>query len=341
MIVKPAEAERFLARLPEQIGAVLLYGPDNGVVRERAERLARSIVEDLRDPFRVAEIEGSALVEDPAWLSSEAAALSMTGGRRVVRVRAAGNALSRILEPVLANYKGSALIVAEAGDLARDSSLRELFQEASNAAAIACYQDSPEAIAELVRVSLKSEGLAIAPDALDEAVSLLGADRGTTRRELDKLLLYVHGQSRVSLEDVRAIMGDDAEARIEDVCDAAGTGDAERLDLALERLGTSGVSAVAILRFAIGHFQRLAVGKGQFDKGDTPDAIARRARPPVHFARMGAFRTQLRNWSVERLRDALDLLLETEALCKSTAVPAEAACGRALFTVAAWGRLPA
>ena len=36
---------------------------------------------------------------------------------------------------------------------------------------------------------------------------------------------------------------------------------------------------------------------------------------------------------------ALDLLLDTEALCKTTGVPAEAACSRAFFTVAAWARL--
>jgi DNA polymerase-3 subunit delta len=49
---------------------------------------------------------------------------------------------------------------------------------------------------------------------------------------------------------------------------------------------------------------------------------------------------QLRNWSEARLGEALDLLLETEALCKTTALPAEAACGRALITIAAWARLP-
>ena len=95
-------------------------------------------------------------------------------------------------------------------------------------------------------------------DALEEAVSLLGADRGTTRREVEKLLLYMHGRKSVTLDDVRAIMGDEAEARIEEVCDAAGEGDGTRLDRALERLWTAGISPVAILRVAMGHFQRLA-----------------------------------------------------------------------------------
>jgi DNA polymerase-3 subunit delta len=339
MIVKPAESERLLGRLPAGLMAVLLYGPDQGLVRERAERLALSIVTDLRDPFRVADLEGVALLEDPARLFTEAAALSMTGGRRILRIRAAGNALARQFESFLPEAQSDALVVVEAGDLAKDSRLREIFEEAANAAAIPCYLDSRESISELVRNALKAQGISIAPDALDEAVSLLGADRGTTRREAEKLLLYMHGRQHVGLEDVRAIMGDEAEARIEEACDAAGEGDARRLDRALERLWSAGVSPVAILRMAMSHFQRLALAGTQIAKGESAEAVAKRARPPIHFTRLASFRTQLRNWSAERLGEASDLLLETEALCKSTAVPAEAACGRALFTIAAWARI--
>jgi DNA polymerase-3 subunit delta len=340
MIVKPAESERLLDRLPRGLMAVLLFGPDQGLVRERAERLVLSIVPDLRDPFRVADMEGGALQEDPARLFTEAAALSMTGGRRVVRIRGAGNALARQFASFLAEAQSDALVIVEAGDLAKDSSLREVFEEAPNAAAIACYLDSPESISELVRNSLNAHGISIAPDALQEGVSLLGADRGTTRREVEKLLLYMHGRQNVDLEDVRAIMGDEAEARIEEACDGAGEGDTRRLDRALERLWTAGVSPVAILRMAMSHFQRLALAVTQIAKGESADAIAKRARPPIHFTRIASFRAQLRNWSAERLGEALDLILETETLCKSTAVPAEAACGRALFTIAAWARLP-
>ncbi|HTT82504.1 MAG TPA: DNA polymerase III subunit delta [Rhizomicrobium sp.] len=340
MIIKPAESERFLAHLPPDLVAILLYGPDQGLVRERAEKVITSIVPDLRDPFRIAELESAALTEDPGRLFAEAGALSMSGGRRVVRIRAATNTLARIFEPFLTEAKSEALVVVEAGDLAKDSSLRGAFEESPRAAAITCYLDLPDTIAELLRSSLKAQGAVIAADAVEEAVSLLGADRGTTRREVEKLLLYVHGRKSVTLDDVRAIMGDEAEARIEEVCDAAGEGDGARLDRALERLWTAGVSPVAILRVAMGHFQRLALARAQMAKGETADTIARRVRPPIHFTRLSGFKIQLRNWSEERLGEALDLLLETEALCKTTAVPAEAACGRALITIAAWARLP-
>ena len=65
----------------------------------------------------------------------------------------------------------------------------------------------------------------------------------------------------------------------------------------------------------------------------------RKLRPPLHFSRTAAFKAQVQKWSEAKLFEALDLLLETEALCKTTGVPAEAACARALFNVAAMGRM--
>jgi len=338
MIVKSSEADRFVANPRSDMAAVLVFGPDQGLVRERAEALAKTVVPDLNDAFRVAELDDAALASDSARLADEAAAISMLGGRRVVRVRGAGNGLAKLFESFLDDPKGDALVVVEGGDLAKSASLRKVFEEADNAAAIPCYADSARDLADVVRGALKSAGLAISAEALDDAVARLGSDRGVTRRELEKLALYMHGQKRVELADVRAIMGDEAEARVEEVCDAAGEGDLPRLDLALERLWAEDASAIGIVRVALAHFQKLLTAKAQCERGESLDAVMRRLRPPIHFARAASFKAQAQRWSEDKLADALDLLLDTEVLCKTTGVPAEATLSRALFNVAAMAK---
>jgi DNA polymerase III subunit delta len=336
MIVKSSEADRTARNPPRGLVAALVFGPDSGLIRERADILLKTVVDDLADPFRVSDLDEQTLSNDPARLFDEAAAISMLGGRRVVRVRGATNGLAKLFESFLAEPAGDALVVVEGGDLAKGAALRKVFEDAGNAAAIPCYLDSQNGLSEVVRDALKAEGLSIAPDALADAVSRLGSDRGVTRRELEKLTLYARGNKQVTLEDVRAIMGDEAEVRIEEACDAAGTGDLARLDLALERLWTADVSAVAVLRQAMAHFQRLlSVGSAR----ENLDEAIRKLRPPLHFSRLQSFKAQAQKWNEARLFEALDLLLETEVLCKTTGVPAEAACGRALFNVAAMGKM--
>jgi len=336
MNVKSADADRYVARPPAGLVAALVYGPDQGLVRERAERLARTVVPDLKDPFRVSELDEAVLSGDPARLSDEASALSMRGGRRVVRVRGANNGLAKLFESFLAvPPPGDALVVVEGGDLAKGSALREAFEDAENGAAIPCYADSDAGLSEILRSALKVEGLAIASDALDLAVASMGEDRGVSRCEIEKLALYAHGKDRVTIEDVRAVIGDEAEARVDELCDAAGEGDMLKLDRALERLWVKDFSPIAILRITMTHFQRIALAKAQVARGESIDTAIKRMRPPVHFQRMSSFRVQVQRWNETALDDALDLLLDTEALCKTTGVPAEAVCGRALLNVAA------
>ena len=339
MIVKSSEADRVAKNPPRGLIAALVFGPDSGLVRERSETLLKTVVDDISDPFRVADLDEQTLSNDPARLSDEAAAISMLGGRRVVRVRGASNALAELFESFLSDPKGDALVVVEGGDLAKSSALRRVFEGADSAAAIPCYADSARDLSDVVRDALKAEGITIAPDALADAVSRLGSDRGVTRRELEKLVLYVRGQKQVTLDDVRAAMGDEAEARVEEACDAAGAGDLPRLDLALERLWTADISAVAVLRQAMQHFQRLLLVGAETARGETIDGAMKKLRPPLHFSRLSSFRGQAQKWNEAKLGEALDLLLEAEALCKTTGVPAEAACGRALFNVAAMGRM--
>ena len=337
--VKGAGVGRMLSHPPKDLVAALIFGPDQGLVRERAETLIKSIVPDLKDPFLIADLDDAALAADPARLSDEAAAIAMLGGRRVVRVRNAGNALAKLFERFLDAPVGDALIVVEGGDLSKGTGLRRVFEDADNAAAIACYGDNARDLPDIVRDALKTAGLSIAPDALADAASRLGSDRGVTRRELEKLALYAHGRKEVTLDDVRAVLGDEAEVRSEEALDAAGQGDIKRLDTALERLWVAGTSAIAVVRMALAHFQRLALVRTAMDGGETSDSAIKKARPPIHFMRAAAFKQQLGTWDSQRLGDALDLLLETEALCKTTAVPAETVTARALFTIASMARV--
>ena len=55
MKVSAARADAFVASPPESIRGLLIYGPDLGLVRERAEIATKAVAGDLGDPFNVVE----------------------------------------------------------------------------------------------------------------------------------------------------------------------------------------------------------------------------------------------------------------------------------------------
>jgi DNA polymerase-3 subunit delta len=344
MKIKSSDADRFAARPDARVRAVLVYGPDSGLIRERMNALAKSVLDDLADPFRVSDLADADLRQDPARLADEAAAIAMLGGRRIVRVRGAGDTLAKTFEGFLADPKGDALIIVEGGDLGPRSSLRKLFEENASAAAIPCYADDAATLEDTIRKRLARDGLAPEPAALHYLTSHLGSDRGVTMNELEKLALYMNpgaasekaaSEKRVvTLADVRACVGDNAETGLDDVVDAATGGDLAALDVALARARGADLSPIALLNALSRHLVQLHLALGEIETGTPADAALRAIRPPVHFSRAGALRRQLGLWSRRRLDRALTLVAEADMQCKTTGLPENAICGQTLLRIA-------
>jgi len=323
-----------LHRPDPQISAVLLYGPDAGLVRERADALARAICPDLQDPFQLAELTPAILGADPARLADEAAQISLMGGRRVVRVRDAGDALAPLFARFLGDSLGDALTVVEAGDLPGRAALRRVFDEAQRAAAIGCYPDSARDLAAVIRESFAARHVTASRDAVDFLVQHLGGDRLLTRAELEKLTLYAGEGGRIELDDVRAVTADSAALSLDDAVLAAAEGDAMALDRALGRVFQEGESAVSVIRALLRHLQRLHVLAVRIAAGASLDETMRAARPPIFFKQQDSWRRQLQRWSDAPLRLALDRVAEAEFRMKQTGLPAETLCREAMFKVA-------
>jgi DNA polymerase-3 subunit delta len=329
---------RFLRAPDPGIAAVLIYGPDAGLVRERADAIVQAAAGDASDPFRVAELTPGDLREDPARLVDEAAALPFTGGRRVVRLRDVTDGLTPLFARLLEDPVPPGLVVAEAGDLPSKSSLRALFGDAGQAGAIACYRDEGAALGGVIAGTLREAGVTVAEDALEYLTANLGGDRALTRRELEKLALYKGGAGTITLEDALACVGDTAARGLDDLVFDLGDGSAAGLDRDLERQLAEGDSPVTILRAAARHFLRLHTAAGAIARGESADRAMAMLRPPVFMRAKNRFRRQLDRWSVPALSAALARLTQAEIDCKTTGYPAETICRRALAEIAAGRR---
>ena len=336
--MKIARPDSFLRAPDFCLFAVLVYGPDSGLVRERALDLAKGVVPDLTDPFRVVELTADALTGDPPRLAEEVAAIAMTGGRRVVIVREAGDSLSAVLAEFLAHPPcrppQAAFVVIEAGPLPPRSTLRNLFEGAENAAALACYLDEGAQLGEFIRKTLAEQKVSLDAEALDYLADNLGGDRGVTRRELEKLAIYAGAGGQVTVDDAIACVGDSSELTLDEVGFAVAGGELTALDRAVARVFLEGVVPVSVLRAVSRHFERLRQAGTAVEGGSNDESAMAALRPAVFFRDKPRFRTQLRRWPSGRAVSVLQRLVETEILCKTTGLPAETICRQALLDIA-------
>src|SRR5690606_32479874 len=118
------------------------------------------------------------------------------------------------------------------------------------------------------------------------------------------------------------------------IASAVAEGNGAQLERQIARAFREGHVPVTILRACLRHFHRLHLAAGQMRAGRSPEEAMRGMGPPLSGPAAESFRRQLRIWSTDRLRAALALLSEAERDCKSTGIPDEAACHRALMRIA-------
>lgn len=336
MKIPPARAEAFLKAPDAGIRAVLVYGPDAGLVRERADRLARGVVADDSDPFRISDLTGADLAADPPRLNDEAAALCLTGGRRVVRVRDADDRLGEVFRQFLADPPGDALVVVEAGELGARSKLRAAFESAKSGGALPCYVEDGAALSGAVRAAMIERGLKADNEAVRALAALLGPDRMLLRGEVEKLALYVGERGAVTEDDVLACGAEAAAAAIDDAVDACLSGDAAATDRALARIAGEGMPPVRVLRALATHLGKIEAVHARDAAGE--DAVQAMMAQRIFFKRQPAFRAQLRVWRGDHLARALSRAIEAETRCKETGQPDRLICERTFMDIAAGAR---
>lgn len=330
-IVKATEADAFVARQSPSPPVVLIFGPDAGLVSERAEACIHASVDDPRDALAVTKLPGDEIASSPGRLADEAHAIPMFGGRRAVWVRAGTRSIVPAIEAVLAEPPRECRIVIEAGDLKKNAPLRALCEKSPHAAAIACYADDSRTLQGLIDDEMRSAGLSIDKEARAILTAMLGGDRRASRNELRKLALHAHGKSAVTVEDIEAVCGDSSVQTMDSIVDAAFAGRAEEMEALFAKAMTAGANPGAIVGAALRQCMQLHKLHIAVDGGVS---VADAVKPQVFFRRQPAWESALRKWSTPDLAQAMASLAETNAAVRMDQTLAESRTHRALMRIA-------
>jgi DNA polymerase-3 subunit delta len=335
MTVIPArQADHFLRTFDARVQAILVFGPDAGLVSERARAAAQRLADASTPPGEILRIEDTDLESDPGRLAVELQTVAMFGGRKVVRTTVSRRVTVHALSPLLERGAIAGALVVEAGNLKPDDPLRAMFERSDWAAAIACYADDEQSLDAVVRQALGAAKLDIAPDARQLLVSRLGADRALSRGEIEKLVLYGRGKTRIEVDDVNAVVGDASELTLDKIVFAAASGDGAQALFECDRALASGESAQTIVSAAQRHFQRLHRLRTATDAGRPLEDALRQLKPPVYFKQKARLEVQWRMWSRERLDEALSRIARAAKMARRNSALESALTERLLLELA-------
>jgi DNA polymerase-3 subunit delta len=345
ILSKRPEVDRFLKAPDRSVRAAVIHGKDRSGVSERAEILCRTITPDLNDPFNVTVLTDSDLDGDERRLDEALTALSMIGGRRLVRVRLSAEkaAIDRMLAVALkahaaGNYNPDAMLVVEAGALGRDSALRKAAETDKAAVGIACYEDETGDIARMTREALAVDKVGLTQDALDRFVARLPRERGLMRQEIERLALYIGpGSGRtIDVAELEQHLGVEPDASLQDAALQAFGGRPAPAQAGLRRALAEGESPVMAVRQASIHLGKLRRINVLQANGAGAKEAAKAAG--VFWKQEAEMLRQARSWRLEDLDRVLDSVNVADVATKTTGSPDQLIAERLLLEIAARAR---
>lgn len=343
IVSKRPEVERFLASPPAGVRAAAIWGRDRGGVRERADLLAGKIVPRPDDPFDVSLLTDADA--DGGRLEEALSALSLMGGRRLVRLRLSGDkpAVDKAAAEALkahceGRYNPDAFFLIEASNLDRGSALRKAAEGAKEAASIPVYEDEAGDVARIVRESLQADGVGLQPDALEMFVARLPKERGVARAEIERLILFLGpGSGRIAATaDLTDHLGVEPDASLSEAATDAFGGRLGAAHGALRRMWAEGEAGPSAVRAMAQHLSRLRRAQAAVHKGMGAAEAAKGVG--VFWKNEREFLRQLRAWQPKELDRVQRLLLDADRACKSAGAPDNLLVERLVLTVSAQAR---
>lgn len=329
------DIEPFIKNPNKAVRLIVIYGPDSGLVRERAATLGKFYTPDLNDPFNVAHLTGDILEQDPARLLDEVQARSLMGGMRLIRVTDPQDKIEPALKTYLKeNPNPDAIIIIEAGDLKPASKLRKLAETVPNAVALPCYIEEAKDLIPLTRDILKAAGKTADQDALIWFAANVKGDRQRVRMEAQKLILYMGQEQKVTLQHIQQCCGEAGTQSLDELVGAI-MGQNKTLAIqSINKLQEEGTDPTMTFRIVQNHLYRLHMVRSMMDAyGASMDEAMQKLSPPVFFKQADSFKAQLRQWSLKDLHGMMAQLANAEMNTRKTGLPPQTIMAQTLLSL--------
>ena len=296
----------------------LLYGPDEAGSEALAARLGKAMGPGAE---RI-DLDGPTLRGDPARLSDEAAAISMFGDKRWIKVQPAGEEVLPAVEALLQAPATGDPVVIIAGNLRKTSKLLTLCDGHKAVVAIVSYAPEGRNAEQLAVTMARDLGLELPGDLAKRLVALTSGERGLLASEIEKIALYLDAtpeEPKAATAQALDVLGaEGGEQQLFKAAMVVLSGNIRGTEHEIAHLRQSGGSLAGLLRITLQRAVGLAqaqAGQGARFGGRGDEDIAAR-------------------WSSDSLDKAINRMAEAERTSRLSHQIGEAVLAQELVNVA-------
>lgn len=334
MKAKRHEIERALAAPSDDIRLYLVYGPD----RPGSEALAAKLGQAMGAEAERVDLSASDLKSDPALLADEAAAISLFGDKRWIRIDPAGDEIFAAVEALESAEKAGNPVVAVGDALRGNSRLVKLANASKAIMAFASYPLEGRDADRMVIEAAQQAGVQVTPDVAHRLAQACGGNRSILDSEIAKYANYLDAAPdrprKLDHQAVDAVGAASEDGDMMKLADLVLTGRVDELDQELDRLRMEGKEGIPVLWSVRQRLHLLARLRAEVEQGNSTDSVIAKAGRSIFWKDRDNISGQLRRWRSDALATAIERTLTAERAVKSSGGAGPIGVDEELFAIA-------
>lgn len=334
MKAKRGEIERALDSPSDDIRLFLLYGPD----RSGSENLAARLGQAMGAEAERIDLAASDLKSDPALLPDEAAAISLFGDKRYIRIDPAGDEIFAAVEALDEAAKAGNPVVAVADALRGNSRLVKRAHASKRIMAFASYPLEGRDADRMAIEAAQQAGVQLTPDVAHRLAQACSGNRAILESEIAKYANYLDAAPdrprKLDHDAVNAIGAASEDGDMMKLADLVLSGRVDELDHELERLRAEGKEGIPVLWSVRQRLHLLARLRAEVEQGNSPDSVVNKEGRAIFWREKDMIIGQLRRWRSDALATAIERTLAAERAVKSSGGAGPIGVDEELFAIA-------
>lgn len=317
MKIKSGQLKDYFQKAGKTVFCFLFYGSDLGAVNDCALQVL-NFLKSQKTPVEDVILTSDSFKENPTRLSEEVASSSLFCSKKIIWIKNPSDSLLNELNDYLEKAdENTPVLIVTSDSFNTKSKTVALINDSPNAVALGCYIQEGADLRATISEQLQKDGFLIEPEAVRFLCDSLGADKGATLSELNKLKLYKGDDKRITLSDAEACFAGSAVASSDDLWAFVLTGQLDKAQKKMILLLEEGASAVSIIRVFLNKFQQLIRVQGLMANGMNTDEAIKKVPPFIPFKYANTWRQIVLSWSSAAVKEAFYRTIEAEKNAKS------------------------
>ena len=290
---------------------ILFYGKNEGAKSEEIFKLLKNFNQE-----NVEKYDEKGIFENKEIFLENLLSKSLFEKEKIIFVNRVTDKSFTIFEEIKNRDLPDLFMIFNSENLDKRSKLRTEFEKNKNFICIPFYPDKDDSLIRITKSFLKERNISISQANINLIVNKCNGDRGILKNELEKIELFLHGNKKLTNENILKLTNLIENYSISELIDNCLAKNIKKTTEILSENNFNSDDCIEISRIFLGKSKRVLYLSKIFNENKNVEKTISLAKPPIFWKDKEIVKNQILKWNPSQIKKLIYDLNEIELQLK-------------------------